>query len=147
MIPAPQIEAVAGALPYGLDLLCAEARNEGHRFLDRLTTEWTAGVVRFDRPGETLLAVRVKGRLVGIGGLNLDPVIPGALRIRRFYVHPASRRQNIGRLLAGTLLDRPCLTGRTVVVNAGTPQAAAFWEALGFDPDPRDGHTHARRPA
>lgn len=101
----------------------------------------------FRPPGEALLAVRIAGGLVGIGGLTLDPIIPGALRMRRFYIHPAFRQQRVGRLLASVLLDRPCLADRAVMVNAGTPHAAAFWEALGFVPDPRGGHTHARRPA
>jgi hypothetical protein len=33
--------------------------------------------------------------------------------------------------------------GVFLTVNAGTQQAAHFWEALGFMPDQRDGHTHA----
>ena len=34
-------------------------------------------------------------------------------------------------------------TAHGIVVNAPTELAASFWEALGFVPDRRDGHTHA----
>ena len=38
-------------------------------------------------------------------------------------------------LLAGVAGDR------SITVNA-PPASIAFWEAVGFNPDPRDGHTH-----
>lgn len=127
-------------------MLRAEAWREGHRFLERLASEWEAGLARFDRPGEALLTAHLAGLLAGIGGLTLDPAVPGALRMRRFYVHPAFRRQRIGRRLAVALLDRPGTAGRSVTVNAGTVLAPVFWEALGFVAAPCDGYTHVRRP-
>lgn len=136
---------MAEALPAGLPNLRAEARREAFRFLDRLASEWETGTARFDRPGEALLAARMADALAGIGGLTLDPVVPGALRMRRFYVHPAFRRFGIGRRLAVALLERPGTAGQSVTVNAGTVGAPAFWEALGFVPDPCDGHTHVHR--
>ncbi len=84
--------------------------------------------------------------LAGVGGLTLDPVVPGALRMRRFYVHPAFRRYGIGRRLAVALLERPGTAGRRVTVNAGTAGAPVFWEALGFVAEQRDRHTHVRVP-
>ena len=137
-----QIEVVSGTLPVGLPILRAEARREGYRFLERLASEWEAGVVRFDRPREALLAAHMAGVLAGTGGLTLDPVAPSALRMRRFYVHPAFRRHGIGRGLAMALLQRPGTAGWNVTVNAGTAEASMFWEALGFVAERRDGHTH-----
>lgn len=136
---------VAGALPAGFPALRAEARREGFRFLDRLASEWEAGTARFDRSGEVLLAASMGDVLAGVGGLTLDPVVPDALRMRRFYVHPAFRRYGVGRRLAVALLERPGTAGRRVTVNAGTAGAPAFWEALGFVPGRCDGHTHVRR--
>jgi len=141
-----QINAVGEALPDGITALRAEARREGYRFLECLAADWTAGVVRFDHPGEVLLTASVAGVLVSIGGLTLDPAVPGALRMRRFYVHPAFRRQGIGRILAIALLEQPGTAGRSVTVNAGTAQAPAFWEALGFVADRCCGHTPLRPP-
>ncbi len=141
-----QIAAVAGTLPHGIAVLRAEARREGHRFLERLAADWTSGIVRFDRPGEALLTASLAGALAGVGGLTLDPAVPGALRMWRFYIHPAWRRQGIGRRLAVALLERPGTAGRSVTVNAGTVLAPVFWEALGFVADLCNGHTHVRQP-
>lgn len=108
---------VAEVLTAGLPALRAEARREGFHFLDRLASDWEAGAVCFDRPGEVLLAAYAADVLAGVGGLTLDPIVPGALGMRRFYVHPAS----------------------------GTAGAPVFWEALGFVADRCEGHTHVRR--
>lgn len=137
---------MAEALPAGLLALRAEARRESFHFLERLASEWETGTVRFDRPGEVLLAAHTADVLAGVGGLTLDPVVPGTLRMRRFYVHPAFRRHGIGRRLARTLLERPGTAGRRVTVNAGTAGAPVFWEALGFVAEPCCGHTHTRKP-
>ena len=107
-----RIEVVSEKLPAGFPTLRAEARREGYRFLERLASEWEAGVARFDRPSEALLAAHVTGVLAGLGGVTLDPVVPGALRIRRFYVHPAFRRHGIGRRLAVVLLQLLGTAGR-----------------------------------
>ena len=135
-----ELEPVLDALPVGFDALRAEALAEGFRQMERLAADWEAGRTRFDRDGEALLAARLSGVLVGIGGLTIEPVVPGALRMRRFYVRPAFRHIGIGRqlvtaLLAGVGGDRP------ITVNA-MPASIAFWESVGFNPDPRDGHTH-----
>jgi GNAT superfamily N-acetyltransferase len=114
-----------------------EACTEGYRFMERLATDWEAGVTRFDRDGEALVGARVDDVLAGIGGLTLDPVVSGALRMRRFYVRPSFRKHGIGRKLVGTLLEYP-RRGQAVVVRG----SQAFWEKLGFAPDLRDGHTH-----
>jgi GNAT superfamily N-acetyltransferase len=135
-----ELEPVLDALPAGFDVLRADALAEGFRQVERLAADWEAGRTRFDRDGEALLAARSNGVLVGIGGLTIEPVVPGALRMRRFYVRPAFRRIGVGRqmvtaLLAGVDDDR------SITVNAA-PASIAFWESLGFNPDPRDGHTH-----
>ena len=100
--------------------------------------------MRFDGNGEALLAAHVTGVLAGIGGLTNEPILPGALRMRRFYVRPLFRRAGIGRTLAMVLLGRARITGLLVTVNAATA-SVLFWESLGFAPDMRDGHTHLYR--
>jgi GNAT superfamily N-acetyltransferase len=131
-------------LPSGFDALREEARAEGYLFVERLAADWAARRMRFDRDGEALLAAHVTGRLAGIGGLTIEPVLPGALRMRRFYVRPLFRRAGIGRKLATALLEPARTTGLLVTVNAA-PASASFWESLGFAPDMRDGHTHLYR--
>jgi GNAT superfamily N-acetyltransferase len=135
-----ELERVLDALPVGFDALRADALAEGFRQMERLVADWEAGRIRFDRDSEALLAARLNGALVGIGGLTIEPVVPGALRMRRFYIWPAFRRIGVGRRLVTTLLAG--VDGdRSIMVNAA-PASTAFWERLGFDPDRRDGHTH-----
>ena len=139
----PQLQPVIQELPAGFDALRVEARAEGYRFLDLLATDWISGTIRFDREGEALLVARIDGVLAGIGGLTIEPVVPEAMRMRRFYVRPAYRRSGIGRKLATALLDRARSFSRLVTVNAA-PTSTPFWESLGFAPDARDGHTHVQ---
>jgi GNAT superfamily N-acetyltransferase len=135
-----ELEPVLDALPVGFDALRAEALAEGFRQVERLAADWDAGRIRFDRDGEALLAARLNGVLVGIGGLTIEPVVAGALRMRRFYVRPAFRRIGVGRQLVTALLAG-LDDDRSITVNAA-PASIAFWESVGFNPDPRDGHTH-----
>ena len=140
-----ELEPVIGDLPAGFDTLRAEALAEGFRQVERLAAEWASRTTRFDREGEALLAARLNGILAGIGGLTIEPVVPGALRMRRFYVRPRFRRGGVGRELATALLERTGQTGRVITVNAATG-SVLFWEALGFKPDLREGHTHVLKP-
>jgi len=138
--PRLQLEAVIKHLRDGFDGLRAEAQAEGHLFVERLFTDWVSHASRFDREGEALLAARVNGVLAGIGGITIEPVIPGAMRMRRFYIRPVFRRNRVGHQLATALLNRVG-AGWPITVNAA-PASFSFWESLGFIPDPRDGHTH-----
>jgi GNAT superfamily N-acetyltransferase len=137
-----RLERVTGALPRGLDAMRAEARAENHFMLDTLAGEWESGKTRFDRPGEALYAAYSDDELAGIGGFTLEATIPGALRMRRFYVYRRFRRTSVGRALALALLA--ARAGRAVTCNAAGG-SEPFWEALGFIPDRRDGHTHILR--
>ncbi|HZT88813.1 MAG TPA: GNAT family N-acetyltransferase [Stellaceae bacterium] len=131
------------ALPPEMAEMAAEARAEGYGFLDRLMRDWSAGAMRFAETGEALWAARRDRVLAGIGGLTLDPVIPGALRMRRFYIRRSFRGIGVGRVLVRTLLDAAPPTAATITVNAARG-SERFWEACGFVPDLRDGHTHVR---
>lgn len=111
--------------------------------MDRLAAEWEAGRNRFEQNGEALLAAYVGNVLVGVGGVTRDPNVPGSLRMRRFYVRPAFRRQGVGESMAVVLIASAPASICCFTVNAGDADAGAFWEALGFA---RDGgaetHTH-----
>ena len=126
--PRLRLEAVVDDLPIGFDTLRNEARAEGYQFIDRLAAEWTSGQTRFDREGEALLAAHVNGVLAGIGGLTLEPIIPGAVRMRRFYVRSAFRHSGIGRALATALLSR-VPASRLITVNAART-SIRFWEVM-----------------
>ena len=130
-------------LPAGLEQMRAEARAEGHRMLDTLAAEWDSGATRFARPGEALFAAYAAGTLAGIGGITQEPTIPGALRMRRFYIRPQFRRRGVGRELIIRLLDGA--VGGVITANAAAG-SEPFWETFGFVADRRDGYTHIRRP-
>jgi GNAT superfamily N-acetyltransferase len=139
-----KLERIAAELPTGFDVLRVEARAEGYRHLDRLAEEWNSGKMRFDRDGEALFAAWIGADLAGIGGLTIDPVLPGALRMRRFYVRKSFRRNGIGRAIAENLLTQAHASDRPVTVNGGAG-SEPFWQSLGFAPDRNDGHTHVLR--
>jgi GNAT superfamily N-acetyltransferase len=140
-VPPVRFEAVVDKLPADFEAMRAEARGEGYAFLDRLANDWASGAIRFDRSGEALLAAHSDGVLAAIGGITIDPVLPDALRMRRFYVRSAFRRIGIGREIAQVLLERASRSVRVVTLNAAV-DSVPFWEALGFAPQVLDGHTH-----
>jgi len=107
-----RLERIVTELPAGFDVLRAAARAEGYRHIERLADEWTAGTVRFDREGEALMAATLSRELAGVGGLTIDPVQPETLRMRRFYIRAAFRRNGIGWALAEHLLARARALGR-----------------------------------
>jgi GNAT superfamily N-acetyltransferase len=141
MTGSAHLERLVGQLPCEFETLRAEARVEGHLHLERLAADWAAGTMRFNRPGEGLLVAHSDSVLAGIGSLTIDPAIPDALRMRRFYVRISFRRCGIGRKLAEALLDEAFRTGRRVTVNAAIG-SVPFWVSLGFAQEIRDGHTH-----
>jgi GNAT superfamily N-acetyltransferase len=138
-----QLAQVIDDLPASFEVMRAEARAEGYRHLERLAADWASRAMRFNGEGEALLAAYVNGSPVGTGGLTNEPAMPGAFRMRRFYVRPLFRRQGVGSKLALNLVERALRIGRLVTVNAGNVDAPAFWEKLGFTPSLRDGYTHA----
>jgi len=129
-------------LPPEIAGLASEARREGHLHITRLIDEWSAGDNRFERDGERLLGAYVGEVLAGVGGMAVEAAISGALRMRRFYVHPEMRGRGIGRMLALALLDHARSFCTIVTVHAGNEGAAKFWEALGFQPRGWHGYTH-----
>ena len=135
---------VAEGLPPGFGTLQAESRGEGYDHIDRLANEWLAGTQLFQEPGCILLACFEDEELLGVGGLTDDfgPLAGRALRMRRFYVRPASRRRGIGRTIASALLDHARDYVKRVTLYTESEQAVSFWESIGFAADRRDGRTH-----
>jgi GNAT superfamily N-acetyltransferase len=140
------LKPVIDCLPVGLDDVRAEASAEGYQFVERLTNDWEADAARFRRDGEALFGAYVSRTLAAIGGITLDPFLADALRMRRFYVRRSFRGQGIGRRLVDALLENSWRAGRIVVVNAASG-SSPFWEAAGFVPDARNGHTHILLPS
>ncbi|TAZ00803.1 GNAT family N-acetyltransferase [Rhizobium leguminosarum] len=136
------IRRLRDRLPQEIADLESEARQEGYLHITRLIDEWSTGDNRFQRDGERLLGAYVDDALAGIGSMTVETAMSGVLRMRRFYVRPATRGRGIGRILALALLDHARSFCTVVIVHAGNDGAAKFWESLGFQPHGRDGYTH-----
>ncbi len=138
------IAEVKESLPDGFELLRHAAEGEAFDMLATLAREWASGSTRFDGDGEALVAAFDGDLLVGMGGIQADPQVDGALRMTRFYVRPSYRRRRVGWQIAAALLERPDSQAKNITLHAPHAEAARFWEALGFVRDERDGHTHIR---
>ncbi|MBB5577199.1 MULTISPECIES: GNAT family N-acetyltransferase [Rhizobium] len=137
-----QFDQIVDRLPADFGALRSDAAFEGKRFIERLHAEWQSGEQRFTQAHEVLLVIRVNRDLAGIGGMTVDPFLPSAMRLRRFFIRPAYRRRFLGRQLAAAILNRTIPSGTTVTVNTDNADAAMFWEALGFQRDPKLSHSH-----
>jgi GNAT superfamily N-acetyltransferase len=117
-------------------VLVRDSEEAGWRFVRRLSDEWATGTNRFRQPGEALFAARLDGVLVGVCGLNVDPYTGNARvgRVRRLYVHSSHRRQGIGRELVVAVIQAATGVFDALRLRTENPEAAHFYEALGFRP-------------
>ena len=138
-----QLVRLDGALPDEFYDLRAEADAEGHRHMSRLAAEIATGETRF----EALLAAFQDGALVGVAGMTIEPspTPEPALRLRRLFISPRARRSGIARTLATALLSEAFGRVALVTVHAGSPEAALFWESLGFAQTPGAPWSHVLR--
>lgn len=118
----------------GIEQLCAEAREEGYNFVDRLVDDWLSAENRFDGRGEILMGHLDRDRLVAVGGLNCDPFAGRADtgRIRRVYVRAAWRNRGIGRALVAALIEEARKNFRCVRLRAENADAGRLYERMGF---------------
>lgn len=119
----------------GFDALRLECDREGHRMLARFAESWRDGSNRLDRPGERAVGAYWNGQLVGLCGRNRDPYdeFARAGRVRHLYVGATHRRTGIGRALVEHIIDGADEWFDYLNTNC-PPEAAAFYERLGFAP-------------
>jgi Acetyltransferase (GNAT) domain len=84
-----------------------------------------------------------EGVLAAIGGITIDPIVPDALRMRRFYVRPAFRRTGIRGEIAQALL-KSARSIPLVTLNAAV-KSVPCWKTLGFVPQARTLNTACRK--
>ena len=120
--------------------LAAAAQADGHSITARLVTEWADHRNRFDGPGEALLVALIDERIVGVGGITIEPSEPQSFRMRRLYVLPGCRRAGVGRaLVEAPIAEHPL---EKITVHAGTQTAPVFWEECGFRPTCGKAYSH-----
>ena len=128
-----RIERISEISDSVLDL-AAVARNEGYKNIDTLTREYRSGLNRFRDAGEGLFGVVEDGRLLGIGGLNVDPYENSweVGRVRRLYVHPASRRDGVASLLMREIEALATQNFSRVQLFTTSSTARRFHTSLGY---------------
>jgi GNAT superfamily N-acetyltransferase len=144
------IVRVAERLPEGFTNLLNMAAAEGVRNMALLAEQWASGIQRFEEPG-ALFAAFMDGDLAGVGGVTPQAgLAEPAMRMRRLYVAPAFRRAGVGQALAGAMIQQGLQAARLLTANARASASASaaapmFWEAMGFERAPAEGHTHQLR--
>ena len=144
-----RVRSATDFVPEALTALAEEADAEGIRVVRAVIDRWESGEERYERSGEQLLVAVTDDGVVGVGGLTICPTVPGALRVRRFYVHPAWRRRGVAAAITSALLASWPREVSVITCNAQASAAAPrFWEAMGFEPVDDANITHVlRRPA
>lgn len=123
-------------LPDTIRALADLARADDFLAVERLVVEFDNGNNAFDRPGEALFGAFIRTRLVGIGGLNVDPYESGVGlgRVRRLFVDPAHRGKGIGRALIGVIERHAAEHFVRLQLFTDSFDAARFYESLGYQP-------------
>lgn len=112
------------------------AAQDGHQNVTRLIRDYVSATNTFSDLGEVLVGAYDAGKLVGIGGLNIDPYEPEALvgRIRRLFVTPSHRRKGVGVCLMGSIETHAKTHFTRVQLFTSSPNAGRFYEKLGYQP-------------
>jgi putative acetyltransferase len=95
---------------------------------------------QLERSGVHLVGARSEGRLVGIGGLELQE--DGFAELKRFYVDPAHRGGGVADAVIEKLVEHARSHGATTLrLETGDKQQAAmrFYARHGFEVVPRFG--------
>ncbi len=102
--------------------------------MDRLVSDWASGANTFNHQGECLLGAFADGRLVGVGGLNIDPYLSlnDVGRVRHVYVLEGWRDKGLGRALVDRLLSEARGVFNEVRLRTETGGAANFYIRCGF---------------
>lgn len=141
-----EVVPAAPFLPDSVAPLANHADQESIRIVSTVLQRWRDGSERFLDVGEAILVAVNVDEVVGIGGLSHCPHVPGALRMRRFYVAPAWRRYGVGRSIARELIKAGHAHTDLLTCNArASPAAPPFWESLGFVRAEVEGITHVHR--
>jgi GNAT superfamily N-acetyltransferase len=131
---SPVTVAPVTALPPGFEELAADALADGERLLGVLREDWESGAMRFEAPGEALMAAWAGPALLGLCGLTRDPYLAAEPvgRVRRLYVRRAARGHGAGRALVGAVAAAAAQAGWSRLRVRAPVAAFAFYERCGF---------------
>ncbi|KAB2441143.1 GNAT family N-acetyltransferase [Bacillus luti] len=128
------IQQIEDLMIYEYDYLVQESKDEGFHFLVKLISEYENEINKFNKTVECLYGIFQGEKLIGIGGLNVDPYTENNKigRLRRFYISKDYRRIGLGNLLLNRLLSHAEKYFQIVVLHTDTKQGNAFYLANGF---------------
>lgn len=130
-----EVKRIDNLLDVDLAHLVKESQEAGFRMLTRLVDDYKLGENTFNQKGEALYGVyNEQGRLIAIGGRNIDPFSNNHKigRLRRFYVANDYRRSGIGTLLLNTIVSEAKQPFEILVLNTKTEEADRFYTVFGF---------------
>lgn len=129
-----QIDRVTSLDTYDLNSLIEESIAEGYRFIKRLVDEFEDGSNRFNKTGEALFVALIDNRVVGVGGLNIDPYRDdkNVGRVRHVYVLKSSRRLGVGKELLRTIIEEAKKHFSILTLTTDNPVADRLYIASGF---------------
>ncbi|MBI1984883.1 MAG: GNAT family N-acetyltransferase [Candidatus Wildermuthbacteria bacterium] len=138
-----KIRRIHNLLNEDVEELHDESKKEGYNLIDKLINGFKSGENKFSKKGECLIVCEIDNKIVGICGLNIDPLNPRRGRIRRLYVLPPYRDKGVGRELVKELIHYSNKHFKSVSVNTGNLNVSEFYEELGFKKyDKENGITH-----
>lgn len=128
------IERVTDLDQYDLQTLLNESLIEGHQFVKRLIDEYFSNENKFDRVGEVLYVAINKDRVIGVGGLNIDPYLnsPEIGRVRHLYVLDKNRGSGVGNELLINMINDARKHFRKLTLYTKNPLADKLYIHSGF---------------
>lgn len=115
--------------------LVSESEREGYRFVRRLVDEYESGVNDFSAYGEALFSVQNNGKLIGIGGVNIQPGgDPSVGRLRHVYISSSVRGSGFGKKLVSVIEAHSKQYFNKLVLFTNFENSIGFYEKLGYAP-------------
>ncbi|MBD3922960.1 GNAT family N-acetyltransferase [Paenibacillus sp. PR3] len=120
---------------YDLDILLAESKSQGYRFIQKLIDEYESGDNQFNKQGESLYVAIIDGTVVGVGGLNIDPYL-GRVdigRVRHLYVRQDYRCHKVGTNLLEAIIEGAKKHFYIITLYTDNPAADQLYTKNGFE--------------
>jgi hypothetical protein len=117
-----------------LEELKEDALNDGYRIVKRTIEQWKDKTNRFSSKKEVLYGVEEQGKIIAIGGINIDPYLMDDEigRIRHIYVHSEHRNKGIATALLEKILLEKEKEYKVIRLSTKNEAAMSLYEAYGF---------------